>query len=119
MGLNMFARKVVASLEPNALPEFISIIEKEVLPWLRQQEGFLDLIILAIENGREVATLSFWDHQADAEIWAATGFPQTAKILSRLIRAGPYVKTFDVVSSTVPEHARLVQRLVAMAGATC
>ena len=105
----MFARKVVASLEPNSLPEFIKIMEKEILPWLRKQEGFLDLIVLAMRGGEEVATISFWDRKADAETWATTGFPEAAKILSRLIQAGPYVKTFDVVSSTVYQHSEIAQ----------
>jgi heme-degrading monooxygenase HmoA len=117
-GTKMFARKVVASLEPNTLPEFIKIIEKEILPWLRKQEGFLDLIVLALRGGEEVATISFWDHEADAEMWATNGFPEAATLLSKLIHAGPHVKTFDVVSSTVHEHARLVQRWVALAEAT-
>ncbi len=101
----MFARKVAARLEPNTLPEFINVMEKEILPWLRKQEGFLDLIVLAMNDGEEVATISFWDHEADAESWATNGFPEAAEILSRLIHAGPYVKTFDVVSSTVHEVA--------------
>lgn len=114
----MFARKVVASLEPNKLLEFINLVEKEILPWLREQEGFLDLIVLALRGGEEVAAISFWDHEADAEMWATKGFLDAAGILSKLIHAGPYVKTFEVVSSTVHEHARLVQRVVALADAT-
>jgi heme-degrading monooxygenase HmoA len=105
----MFARKVAASLEPNALPEFISLMEKEILPWLRKQDGFLDLIVLSMRGGEEVATISFWDHRADAENWAIKGFPETAQILSRLIHAGPYVKTFDVVSSTVHKPTQTAQ----------
>ena len=114
----MFARKVVARLEPNTLPEFINLMEKEILPWLRQQEGFLDLIVLVLGEGEEVATISFWDHESDAEMWATSGFPEAAGILSKLIHSGPYVKTFEVVSSTVHEHAGLVLRRTAMAGAT-
>jgi heme-degrading monooxygenase HmoA len=114
----MFARKVVASLEPDTLLEFINLMEREILPWLRKQEGFLDLIVLALRGGEEVATISFWDHEADAEMWATNGFPEAAGILSKLIHAGPYVKTFEVVSSTVHEHARLVQRWAALASAT-
>jgi heme-degrading monooxygenase HmoA len=114
----MFARKVVASLEPNTLPQFINVMEKEILPWLRKQEGFLDLIVLCLHGGEEVATISFWDHQADAEMWATNGFPEAATLLSKLIHAGPHVKTFEVVSSTVREHAQHVERWIALTGAT-
>jgi heme-degrading monooxygenase HmoA len=118
MGPKMFARKVVASLEPNTLPEFIKIMEKEILPWLRKQEGFLDLIVLAMRGGEEVATISFWDHQANADSWGATGFPEAAHTLSRLIHVGPYVKTFDVVSSTVHEQSQVAKSWATLAGTT-
>ncbi len=114
----MFARKVVASVKPNCLPEFINVIEREILPWLRKQEGFADLVVLAMRGGEEVAAISFWDRDADAEAWATTGFPEAARILSNLIHGGPYVKTFDVVSSTVREHAQLVQSWADPAGKT-
>ena len=96
----MFVRKVAARLKPDALPEFTHLMEREILPWLRQQEGFLDLIILSVPNSREVATLSFWDHQANAEAYSATGYPEVLEILARLLDGKPYVKTFQVVSST-------------------
>jgi hypothetical protein len=58
----MFARKVAVLLKPDTLPEFTNLMEREILPWLRKQEGFLDLITLAVTDSREVATISFWDH---------------------------------------------------------
>jgi len=96
----MFARKVSALLKPNSLPEFTNLMEREILPWLRKQEGFLDLIILAVPDSEEVATISFWDHQANAEAYHASGYPEVVEILGRLLDGAPYVKTFDVVSST-------------------
>jgi hypothetical protein len=96
----MFARKVAALLKPNSVPEFTNLMECEILPWLRKQEGFLDLITLAVPESREVATISFWDHQANAESYSTGCYPQVLEILERLLDAGPYVKTFEVVSST-------------------
>jgi hypothetical protein len=96
----MFARKVAARLKPNALAEFVSLMEGEILPWLRGQEGFLDLITLAVPDGIEVATISFWDHEGDAQVYNSGAYPEGLKILARLLDGDPYVKTFDVVSST-------------------
>jgi hypothetical protein len=96
----MFARKVAARLKPNSITEFTNLIECHILPWLRQQEGFLDLITLAAPDGLEVATISFWDHQCNAQAYDASGYPQVLKILQRLLDAAPYVKTFEVVGST-------------------
>jgi hypothetical protein len=47
----MFARKVSVLLKPNSLSEFTNLVEHEILPWLRKQEGFLDLIVLAAPDG--------------------------------------------------------------------
>ncbi len=101
----MFARKVAARLKPNSLTEFTNLMEREILPWLRQQEGFLDLITLAVPDGAEVATISFWDHKGNAEVYHSGGYPEVLKILGALLDGTPYVKTFDVVSSTFQRAA--------------
>ena len=67
----MFARKVSVRLKPNSLRKFNTLIECEILPWLRRQQGFLDLITLAIPDGSEVATISFWDQEGNAQAFAA------------------------------------------------
>ena len=97
----MFVRKVAARLKPNSLTEFTNLMEREILPWLRTQEGFLDLIILASTDGREVATISFWDRKGRAEAYNSTGYPQVLHTLGLLFDGNPYLKTFDVVSSTL------------------
>ncbi|HWY54584.1 MAG TPA: hypothetical protein VNZ03_08980 [Terriglobales bacterium] len=113
----MFARKVAARLKPNSITEFTNLIECEILPWLRMQEGFLDLITLATSDGLEVATISFWDHQSNAQAYNACGYPQVLKLLEKLLDGPPYVKFFDVLGSTFqrvaltrrPEAENLVQ----------
>ena len=100
----MFARKVAALLKPNSLPEFTKLIESEILPWLRKQDGFLDLVILAVPNSDEVATISFWDHQANVDAYQTTGYPEVMEILGKLLDRAPYVKTFEVVGSTFRGH---------------
>jgi heme-degrading monooxygenase HmoA len=96
----MIARKVAVRLKPNSLTEFTNLMEGEILPWLRKQEGFLDLITLAVPDGREVATISFWDQKGNAQAYSASGYPEVVKILGKLLDGTPYVKTFNVVSST-------------------
>jgi heme-degrading monooxygenase HmoA len=96
----MFARKVDARLKPNALTKFMNLMECEILPWLRTQEGFLDLITLATPDGREVATISFWDHQGNARAYNSYGYSEALKVLEEILDGTPYVKTFEVVSST-------------------
>jgi hypothetical protein len=102
----MFARKVAARLKPNSLGEFTNLIESEILPWLRKQEGFLDLITMAVPDGREIATISFWERHGNAQAFDSSGYPKVLKILARLLDGIPYVRTFEVVSSTFRRVAR-------------
>jgi hypothetical protein len=103
----VFARKVAARLYPNSLTEFTRLMESEILPWLRKQEGFLDLITLAAPNGTEVAALSFWDRKEkgnekeSVQIYDSCGYPEVLQTLGNLLRETPRVKTFDVVASTM------------------
>ena len=99
----MFARKVAVRLKPDALEKFVSLMDGEIVPWLRTQPGFLDLIILAAPDGSEVATISFWDEEHNAQAYNSSGYPMALKILEELLDAKPYVKTFNVVSSTLQE----------------
>jgi hypothetical protein len=96
----MFARKVSVRLKPDSLSLFAGLMECKILPWLRQQKGFLDLIILALPDASEVATISFWDQEGHAQAYNATGYPEVVQILEELLDGIPYVKTFEVVSST-------------------
>jgi hypothetical protein len=105
----MFARKVAARLKPNSITEFTNLIECEILPWLRKQQGFLDLITLAAPDGLEVATISFWDQQCNAQTYDATAYPEALKLLGKLLDGPPYVKLFDVVGSTL-QRVTLTQR---------
>jgi hypothetical protein len=101
----MFARKVAALLKPNSLLEFTNLIDNKILPWLREQDGFLDLITLAVPDSDEVATISFWDRQANADAYQTEGYPEVMEILGRLLDGTPYVKTFEVVGSTLQRIA--------------
>jgi len=97
----MFARKVAARLKPNALQDFTNLMASEILPWLRAQEGFLDLITLAAPDASEVATITFWKDRSTDHGYDCAHHPHVLKILGDVLDGSPYVKTFDVVASTL------------------
>lgn len=97
----MFARHVSVKLKPNTLAEFTTVMESEILPWLRKQKGFLDTITLAVPNGREIVAISFWDQEENARVHNSTSYPEVLKILKKILVGTPQVRTFDVVSSTL------------------
>lgn len=99
----MFARKVAVALKPNSLKKFATLMDREILPWLRKQEGFLDLITLAAPDGSEVVVISFWEHEGNEQAYNSTGYPGALKILQELLDGILSVKRFDVLSSTFPK----------------
>ncbi len=96
----MFARHVAVKLRPGTLAEFTRVMNDEILPWLRQQKGFLDMITLAVRGGREIVSISFWDHEESAHVYNSTTYPEVLQTLRKTLSGTPQVKTFDVVSST-------------------
>ena len=97
----MFARKVSVRLKPDSIARFTNLMECEILPWLRRQKGFLDLITLALTDGSEIATISFWDREDNAQSYNTSGFPQVLEVLEEMLDGIPYVKTYEVLSSTI------------------
>ena len=101
----MFARKVSVCLKPNVLGTFTNLIEKELLPWLRAQNGFQDLITLACPDAIEVQVISFWKHEGNAGACCEEYPENVVRILEALLDGISYGKTFEVVTSTVARFA--------------
>ena len=101
----MFVRKVSVRLKSNSLEQFTDHMKSEVLPWLKMQEGFQGLILLASTDGREIAALSFWDQKSNADSYESELYPRVLKTLGELLDGIPYVKTFEVLASTFRWHA--------------
>ncbi len=101
----MFVRSISAYLKPNTITEFVKTMESEIVPLLRKQKGFQNLITLAVPGGREVVAISFWEQRDYARAYNSTGYPEVLKILEEFLEATPHIRTFDVVSSTVQQLA--------------
>jgi len=80
-------------------------MDKEILPWLRKQQGFLDSITLAVPHGEEIVSLSFWDQEENAQVYNSSGYPAVVQILPKILAGTPRVKTFNVVNSTLQKVA--------------
>jgi hypothetical protein len=101
----MFARKVSACLKPNTLKMFRHWMELELIPWLRAQDGFLDLIVLADAEGIEVQAISFWNRATNAEACSSGNPEGILKTLEGLLDRIPVGKTFQIVNSTLERFA--------------
>jgi hypothetical protein len=95
----MFARNAhfrVKSLDMAA--EFSLILEKEILPLLREQEGFRGEITLSNPGNLERVSISLWETQSSAEAYDTHVYSQVLKILSKVIEGSPKIRTFEAVA---------------------
>jgi hypothetical protein len=65
----LFARNMMLQLKPIVVNEFPVTFEKEILPLLRSQKGFLDELLLVIPEKREAVAISLWETKEYAEIY--------------------------------------------------
>jgi quinol monooxygenase YgiN len=121
----MFARKVYVRLKQNGLSDFAQLMEREIFPWLRTQEGFLDAILMVAPDGQEVQVLSFWDQADIAKEHGVTQYPAAVvKALETLLDEITYGRTFEVVASTMlPGHRKkfggAIERLSSSSESAC
>lgn len=95
----MFARHVSMHLKSNGVTEFNRIVEKEILPLMRQERGFRDEIVLTT-GGTEVIAISLWDQKENAESYNRETYPQIQKLLANVLDGNPVIKTCEVSYST-------------------
>ena len=101
----MFARAVTLQKRPNLVNEFPVTFEKEILPLLRKQRGFLDELLLVAPEEREVVAISLWETKEHAETYNRELYPQIEKIVNRFHEGIPAVKHFNAEYSTFHKMA--------------
>jgi heme-degrading monooxygenase HmoA len=98
---SMFTRIVEVTTKPGKSNEVANAINEKILPFLRQQPGFLDETVLTSETeSNRVLGISFWKTKEDAERYSREQFPKVNEILANLIETTPMVRTFHVHTST-------------------
>ncbi len=101
----MFARHLTHQLKPNMSKEYLTAFEKEIMPLLRKQRGFLDELLLVSPEKKEAVAISMWETKEHAETYNREAYPQIEKIMSRFIEGSPVVKTFEAEYSTFRKSA--------------
>jgi hypothetical protein len=96
----MVARKVSMHLKPHAAADLVRILEKEVIPLLRKQSGFVDEIAFAAKDGNRAFGISLWDRKESADAYDRSAYPRIAKMLESVVEGTPDVETFVVTNST-------------------
>jgi hypothetical protein len=96
----MFARHITLGLKPNVAKEFPVMFEKEILPLLKRQKGFVDELLLVTPEKNEVVGISLWEKKEYAEIYNRELYPKIEKMLEMFIIGVPIIKNFEAEYST-------------------
>jgi len=104
----MFVRKVTMLLKPNSISKFSLLIEQEVIPMLRKQNGFEDLLTFFSPSEDAATAISLWDKASNAETYSRGTYPAVLKTLAAIIEGTPKIDTYEVVNSTFHKIAAAV-----------
>ncbi len=100
----MFARilEFVPKLEKKE--EFVRVIKNEVLPILKKQPGFLEILPFfpEVKNDNTI-TISLWAEKKDAERYEQEVFPRVSEILKPYLTT-PITFKYYMVETTLCEH---------------
>jgi hypothetical protein len=100
----MFARKLEFDLMLIKKEEFLRKVRDEVLPILKKQAGFIDILGLTDELKVEKTLLiSLWDTKEHALKYEKEVFPKIT-VLLKPYQLTPMVVTPCVVETTISEH---------------
>ena len=97
----MYGRKVSFELKPNSLNDFNRRQENDVVPILRKQKGFQELITLVEQDKKHVHAISLWDNREHADAYDHESFPEVTRLLASVIDGKPKVETLEVSTSTI------------------
>ena len=96
----MFARHVTMQVKPNFATEFPNTFEKEILPLLKKQKGFLDELLLVTPEKKELVAISLWETKEHADIYHRDVYPKVEKLVEKFTMGTPIVKLFEAEYST-------------------
>jgi len=101
----MFARILEFEVRMEKKPEFIKMVKNEILPILKKQPGFLEMLPFFPEKIEEkkVVNISFWDTKLNAERYEREWYPKVYEMLKPFLTTAVTQKYYNL-ESTLTEH---------------
>ena len=97
----MIARHIEVNIRPDRYNEFKTLVETDVLPILKRQNGFLDSLSLVTENKMDRhIVITLWKTKNDAETYQKREFPKILEMLKPFLVGTPTVDYFNVEHTT-------------------
>jgi len=101
----MFARHITLQLKPNFEKEFPIVFEKDIMPVLRRQKGFLEELLLVTPFKNEAVAISLWEEKENPEAYHKQVYPEFSKIIAKFVVEPPVVKMYEVEYATYRKFA--------------
>ncbi|MGE5726522.1 MAG: antibiotic biosynthesis monooxygenase family protein [Acidobacteriota bacterium] len=96
----MYSLMIENTLRPGKNTEFLNLWQREILPLLKKQPGFVEAALLSgLADHRLLIGISFWRSEADAQRYYTEVFPGIAGSVSHYFEFSPMVRTFAVEAS--------------------
>jgi hypothetical protein len=101
----MFARILDCEVKLEKKEEFVKVVKNEILPILKKQNGFLEILPFFPETSREekVITISLWTTKADAERYEREFYPKVLNILKPFLTT-PVNVNYYKLETAICEH---------------
>jgi len=93
----MFARTLELNVKIEKKPELLKKVREEILPIIKKQLGYVDII--ALDNEMEPTrpfVVTLWHTKTDAERYERETFPKVKQILDPFMTTAPVVKVYAV-----------------------
>ncbi len=101
----MFARHVTMQLKPSRAREFPVAFEKEIVPLLQKQRGFVDALLLVVPATLESVAISLWESPECARIYHRDLYPRVEKIVEKFIEGVPFIQNSEAKYATFLESS--------------
>ncbi|MGB5154805.1 MAG: antibiotic biosynthesis monooxygenase [Candidatus Sulfotelmatobacter sp.] len=101
----MFARILDFEVKPEKKEEFVKVVKNKIVPILKKQTGFLEILPFFPEKMKEekVITISLWTTKADAERYEREFYPKVLNIVKPFLTT-PVNVSYHKLETTLCEH---------------
>jgi heme-degrading monooxygenase HmoA len=101
----MFARILDFEVKLEKKEEFVKVVKNQIVPILKKQTGFLEILPFFPEKMREdkVITISLWTTKSDADRYEREFYPKALDILKPFLTT-PVTVNYYKLETEVCEH---------------
>jgi len=94
----MYARMLIIQVQLDKLDEAVQLFQESVVPFARQQSGFVSIMLLTDPSNGQGVSVSIWESEADLKANEASGYFQEQLARFSSLFVVPPVRTIYEVS---------------------